>query len=84
MNLHPIIAQALAGFMPPALRRCTEADCSYQGQAAASSCGCMDDKLMALDDDMLLCLTCSGSGEGSSDGATCRACKGLGEVEVTA
>lgn len=29
-------------------------------------------------DDMPMCLTCMGSGEGQNDGATCRACRGSG------
>ena len=32
------------------------------------------------DDEPALCNDCAGSGEGHFDGTTCRACKGLGEI----
>ena len=77
-GIHPLIAQALAPFLlTPSASCCTAPDCCYQGQTKASSCRCVDD-------DMLLCLDCSGSGEGRAEGTTCRACKGMGEVAVMA
>ena len=80
-NLHPHIAQILANFMLPALRRCTEPECCYEGQAAARSCGCMDDKLLAMTiDEPVLCNACAGSGEGFTENSTCWTCKGMGEV----
>ena len=54
--------------------RCPEPDCCYYGQASASSCACADD------DEPALCNDCAGSGEGRFDGTTCRACKGMGEI----
>ena len=59
--------------------RCTDPECCYHGQASAESCTCAHDEPA----ESLLCLDCAGSGEGANDGATCRACKGQGEVMVT-
>ncbi|MDB5887048.1 MAG: hypothetical protein JWR74_3219 [Polaromonas sp.] len=58
--------------------RCTDPECCYHGQASADSCACAYGEPA----DSLLCLDCSGSGEGGNCGATCRACKGMGEVAV--
>lgn len=75
-TLHPIMAAALAGFMPFAMS--TKEDDEYDEEYSTDAE--QDDEDEAHQE---ICNACSGSGEGQSEGASCRICRGLGEVWVT-
>ena len=70
-HLHPIMAAALAGFMPLVMTHEDDED--------------EDLDIETPDDEPheVICNACSGSGEGQHEGTSCRVCKGLGEVWVT-
>lgn len=74
-TLHPIMAAALAGFMPLAMSA-KEDDEDTELNVDLDN----DDEDEAHQE---ICNACSGSGEGQSEGTSCRICRGLGEVWVT-
>ena len=70
-TLHPIMAAALASFMP-IIATIEEDDLDIEMEDAEDE-----------EPHEVICNACSGSGEGQHEGTTCRACKGLGELWVT-
>ncbi len=69
MNLHPTMAQALKPWMPPV-------NDDPREQLLLEE----DDSETTIE--MGYCPDCSGSGEGSYDGSSCRSCGGSGETWV--
>ena len=74
MNLHPIMAAALAPFAPPTYPATQIDDEDFDIE---------DDVEPEFEPHEAICSACSGSGEGMYDGSTCRTCRGSGEVWVT-
>ena len=75
MNLHPIMAAALAPFISPAFPASEIDDEDLDIE---------DEEVEDEEPHEAICSACSGSGEGHHEGSTCRTCRGSGEVWVTA
>lgn len=72
-EIHPTMAAALAPWMPRFSAVCADPRDDLLLEADDAP-----DPVTDPDDDDLICLSCSGSGEGQYDGTTCYACKGSG------
>lgn len=72
MNLHPVMSQALRAWMPmPAAADPRDDLFMIENDAE-------EEETNEADDEEGICPTCSGSGEGMHEGATCRSCRGSG------
>ena len=71
-NLHPVMAAAMAAFMPMMATIEEDEDLDVELEDAEDE-----------EPHEVICNACSGSGEGQNEGSTCRVCRGLGEVWVT-